>query len=142
MGKDIGQIYKHSQSQLSTLSIKESISSSSASQTSSSIELTTTSVTSVDEKKQNNYALCYQHSIHKYVSITNNNNIKSCGTERKNLAFQPLQLLIIMNKVLLPHPQVCQIYTQPQDYLWLVKNISSFRTMVKLPRSPGVLNQG
>ena len=42
MGKDIGLIYTHSQYQLSTLSLKTPVSSSSKPQTSSAIELTTT----------------------------------------------------------------------------------------------------
>ena len=57
MGKDMGQIYKHSKSQLSTLPFKAPARSSSAYQTSSSIELTTTSVPSVRVKKQNNFVL-------------------------------------------------------------------------------------
>ena len=44
------RIYKHSQSQLSTLSLKAPVSLSSGPQTSSAIELTTTSLTSVTEK--------------------------------------------------------------------------------------------
>ena len=43
MGKDIGRIYKHSQSQLSTLSFKAPVHSYSASQVSLFIKLTTTS---------------------------------------------------------------------------------------------------
>ena len=52
MGKDIEQIYKHSQSQLSTPSIKTPVISYSNSQTSSSIELTITSVSSVIDKNK------------------------------------------------------------------------------------------
>ena len=59
MGKDIGSIYKHIQYQLSTTSIKEPIISSSASKTSASIELTTTSVPCVIDKKTNS-VLCSQ----------------------------------------------------------------------------------
>ena len=51
MGKDIGQFYKHSQSQLSTPLIKAPVILSLASQTPSSIELTITSVPFVREKK-------------------------------------------------------------------------------------------
>ena len=51
MGKDIGRIYKHGQSQFSTLSIKAHVISFLASQTSSSIELTITSVPYVMDKK-------------------------------------------------------------------------------------------
>ena len=54
MEKDIGRIYKHGQSQLTTFSLKTPVSSSSESQTSSAIKLTTMSVCSVTEKNQNN----------------------------------------------------------------------------------------
>ena len=50
MEKDKGWIYKHSQSQLSTLSIKGPVILSLASQTSFSIELTITSVPYVRDK--------------------------------------------------------------------------------------------
>ena len=50
MGKDIGQIYKQSQPQLSTLSLKAPVSSSSEPQTSSDIELTKTSTPSATDK--------------------------------------------------------------------------------------------
>ena len=51
MGKEIDQIYKHSQYQLSTTPIKAPVFSYSDSQTSSSIKLTITSVYSVIDKK-------------------------------------------------------------------------------------------
>ena len=54
MGKDIVKIYKHSASQLSTLSLKTPVSSFSEPQTSSAIELTTTYVPFVTEKNQKN----------------------------------------------------------------------------------------
>ena len=95
MGKDIGQIYKHSQSQLLTPSLKAPVSSSSASQTSSNIESTTTSIPSVRDKNQNNSVLCPQNTIQNYVSITNNDGIQSCEIARnKIIALQPLQPLI------------------------------------------------
>ena len=50
MGKGIGNIYKHSQYQLTTLSLKELVSSSSEPQTSSGIELTTMSIPSATDK--------------------------------------------------------------------------------------------
>ena len=75
MGKEIGQIYKYSQSQLSTPSLKAPVSSSSDPQTSSAIKLTTTSVPSVTDKNQNNYVLYYQNTIQNDASITNNDNI-------------------------------------------------------------------
>ena len=83
MSKDIRQIYKHGQYQLSTLSFKAPVCSSSDSQTSSYIELTPTSVLSVRYKKQNNCVLCYQNSIHNDVCITNNDDINSCEKARK-----------------------------------------------------------
>ena len=83
MGKDIGWIYKHSQYQLSTFSLKTSVSSSSAYQTSSSIVLTATSVPSVRIKNQNNSVLYSQNTIQNYASITNNGNIQYFETERK-----------------------------------------------------------
>ena len=52
MGKYIGSIYKHSQYQLSTKSIKEPVFSFSYSQTSSSIKLSITSVSSVIDKEK------------------------------------------------------------------------------------------
>ena len=81
MGKDIGSIYKNSQSQISTPSLKAPVFSSLASHTSSAIELTTTSVSDVKDKKQNNYVLCSQNIIQNDVSIINKDNIQSCETE-------------------------------------------------------------
>ena len=59
MGKDIGQIYKYSQSQLSTSSLKAPVSSSSYPQASSAIKLTTAPVPSVIEKNQE---ICSRHN--------------------------------------------------------------------------------
>ena len=84
MGKDIGKIYKHSQSQLSTLSLKTHVSSSSEPQTSSAIKLTTTSVPSVRDKNQNNYVLCSENDIQNDATITNNDNMQSCETAKKH----------------------------------------------------------
>ena len=78
MGKYIGQIYKHSQSQLSTSSLKALVHSYLASLTSSSSEITTTSVPSVRDKKQNNSVLGSPNTINNNVSTTNNNKIQSC----------------------------------------------------------------
>ena len=58
MGRDIGRIYKHGQSQISNPEIKESVPLSLASYSSSSIELTITSVPSVRDKNQTNSVLC------------------------------------------------------------------------------------
>ena len=85
MGKDIGRIYKYSQSQISTFSLKTPVSSSPEPQISSSIELTTMSVPSVRDKNQNNSILYLQNTIHNDASITNNDDIQSCEIERKKL---------------------------------------------------------
>ena len=50
MGKDIGRICKHIQSQLSTAPLKSHVSSSLDPQTSPAIKLTATSVPSVTDK--------------------------------------------------------------------------------------------
>ena len=105
MGKEIGKNYKYSQSQLSTSSLKSPVCSSSASQTPPSIELTTMSVPYVRYKKKNNFVLCSENSIHNDLSIINNDDIQSCETRKnKIIGFQPLQILITMHNVLLPHP--------------------------------------
>ena len=52
MDKDIGQIYKHIQSKISTTSIKKPVLASSAYSTSSYIELTRTSVSYVIDKNK------------------------------------------------------------------------------------------
>ena len=80
MGKDIGRIYKHSQYQLSTISLNRSVSSSSEHQTSSAIELTTMSLPSVADKHQKNYVLYSQNTIQNDATITKNDNIQSCET--------------------------------------------------------------
>ena len=85
MGKNIGRIYKYSQSQLSTSSIKASVSSSSDYQTSSAIKLTTMSVPSIRDKHQNNSVLCSQKTIQNDASIKNNDDIQSCETARKEI---------------------------------------------------------
>ena len=48
-----------------------------------SIELATTSFPSVRDKKQTNYVLCSQNSLHNDARIANNDNIQSCGTAIK-----------------------------------------------------------
>ena len=89
MGNYIGKIYKHSQSQLSTLSLKTPVSSYSEPQTSSAIELTTMSVPSVTEKNQNNSVLYYQNTTQNdatHLRLVNN----ICVLLRKvNLARPP-----------------------------------------------------
>ena len=97
MGKDIGRIYKHSQSQLSTLSLKGPVSSSSVPQTSSAIKLTTTSIPSVREKIKT-IMLC----IPKIPSRL----MQASQIMMTYVAFQPFQRLIIIHNLFLPHPQV------------------------------------
>ena len=107
MGKDIRSFYKHIQCKISTLSLKAPVSSSSEPQTSSAIELTTTSFPSVIEKNQNNSVLYYQNTIQNDATITNNDDIQSCETQKKQIIeFQLFQYLIIIHNVLIPHPQV------------------------------------
>ena len=83
MEKDIGKFYKYSQSQHSILSLKTPLSSSSDPQTSSAIELTTTSVPSTTDKHQNNYVFYSQNTIQNDATIRNNDNIQSCETQKK-----------------------------------------------------------
>ena len=83
MDREIGRIYKHGKSQLSNLSIKEPIFSSSASQKSYSIKLTITSVSYVIYKEQTDSVLCSQNIIQNDLNITNNDSIHSCEIPRK-----------------------------------------------------------
>ena len=84
MGKYIGQIYKHSQSQISTSSLKTPVSLSSEPQTSPAIELTIMSIPSVTDKNRNNYVLYSQNTIQNDATITNNDNVHSCEAEKKD----------------------------------------------------------
>ena len=84
MGKYIGQIYKHIQSQLSTSSLNKPVSPYSDPQTSSAIELKITSISSVTDKKQNNSVLYSQNTIQNYATTTNYDNIQSCDTAKTN----------------------------------------------------------
>ena len=107
MGKDIVQIYKHSQPQLSTSSIKAPVISSSEPQKSSAIKLTTTYIPSTTDKHQNNSVLYSQNTFQNDAIIPNNDNIQSCETPKNEIIeFQPFPQLIIIHNVLLPHPQV------------------------------------
>ena len=143
VGKYIGRIYKYSSSQLSTLSLKSPVSSSSEPQTSSAIELTTTSVPSSKDKHQNNSVFYSQKTIQNDATITNNDNIQSCETPKnKIVSFQSFQHLIIIHSVLLPHPQVDWSLAHLRYYLRLVRNICVLLRKVNLTRPPGVLNQG
>ena len=80
MVKKTGQIYNHSQFQLSNPIIKAPVISSVASQTSSSIELIIASVPSIIDKKPNS-VLCSKNSIQNDATITNNDDIQSCETQ-------------------------------------------------------------
>ena len=82
MGKNIGKIYKHSQSKLSTSAINAPVSSSLEYQTSSAIKLIKMSVPSITYKHQNNYVLCSQKTIQNDAAITNNDDIQSCETQK------------------------------------------------------------
>ena len=64
----MGRIYKHSQYQLSTLSLTALVISYSEPQKSPVIKLTTTSVPSATYKHQNNYVLYSQNSIQNDVT--------------------------------------------------------------------------
>ena len=83
MEKSIRNFYKYGQSQLSTLSLKAPVISSSYPQTSSAIELTTKSFPSITDKHQNNYVLCSQNTIQNDATITENDKLHSCDTARK-----------------------------------------------------------
>ena len=72
MGKAIGKIYKYSQCQPSTMSIRKPIISSLAAQTSSSTTITRTLVSSIIDKKESNSVLCSQNTIQNDLNITNN----------------------------------------------------------------------
>ena len=65
------------------MSLKTPISSSSEPQKYSAIVLTTTSVPSVTDKHQNNSVLYSQNIIQNDATITNNDNIQSCETAKK-----------------------------------------------------------
>ena len=107
MGKDIRKFYKHGQSQISTLSLKAPVSSSSNPQTSSAIELTTTYVPPITDKNQQKSILYSQNTIQNDSTITNNEGIQSCDIEENIIiAFQPFQHLIIIQKILLTYPHV------------------------------------
>ena len=83
MGKEIGQIYKHSQSQLSTLSTKAPVSSFSEPQTFSAIKLTTRSVPDITDKHQNNSVFFSQNTTQNDETIRNNYDIQSCEKQKK-----------------------------------------------------------
>ena len=107
MGKDIEQIYKHSQSQLLTLSFKTPVSSYSESHTSSAIKLRTTSVPFATDNHQKYSVLYSQNNIQNDASVTNNDNIQSCETPKnKIITYQPFQHIILVHNLSLPHPQV------------------------------------
>ena len=91
MGKDIGQIYKHSQYQLSNSSLKAPVSSSSEHKTTSAFSLITTNFASVTDKHQKHYVLYNHNTIQNDETITNNDNIQSFETANKKIiTFQPI----------------------------------------------------
>ena len=65
------------------MSLNKTVSSSSEPQTSSAIELTTTSVPYATEKHQKNSVLYSQNTIQNDATITKNDNIQSCETQKK-----------------------------------------------------------
>ena len=84
MGKDIVRIYKYNQLQLSTSSLKATVSSYSEPQKFYAIKLTTTSVISARDKHKNNSVSYSQNTIQNDATITNNDNIHSCETPKVN----------------------------------------------------------
>ena len=106
MGKDIGRIYKNSQSQLSTSSLKTHVSSSSEPQTSSAIELTTTPVPSVTDKNQK-ILFCFPKIPSRMMQPFQKMTTYSLVIQQKQIiALQPFQHLIIIHNVLLQHIKV------------------------------------
>ena len=83
MGKEIVPIYKQSQSQLSTSSLKAIVSLSPEYQTYSYIYLTKTPFPSATNKHQNNSILYSQNNIYNDSTITNNVDIQFCETQKK-----------------------------------------------------------
>ena len=107
MGKDIEQIYKYSQSQLSTLSLKAPVSSSSDPQTSSAIELTTTSIHYFRDKIKT--IMFYIPKIPSRMMqasqiMTTHSLVRQ--QENKIIEVQSFQHLISTHNIFLPHPQV------------------------------------
>ena len=82
MSKDIGQIYKHSQSQILTSSFKVPVSSSSETQKSSAIKFKATSVASITYKHQNNSIFCSQKTTQNDATIKNNDDMDYCETQK------------------------------------------------------------
>ena len=105
MGKDIGRIYKHIQSQPRTTSINAPVSLSEDTQTFSAIKLTTMSIPSMTDKHQKNSVLCSQNTIQNDATITNNDDIQYCEIFYLKV-FKPFQHLIIIHNVFLPYPHV------------------------------------
>ena len=107
MGKDIKRIYKHGQSKISTLSPKTPVSSSSEPQTSSAIELKITSVPYVTYKHQK-ILFCIPKIPSIMMQPSQIMRTYSLVRQQENniIELQPFQHLIIINNILLPHPQV------------------------------------
>ena len=102
-----GQIYKYNQYQLSNLSVKTPVISSSDTQTSSAIELTTASFPSIRDKNKK-IMFCIPKIPSRMMQASQIMTTYSLARRKKNkiIAFQPFQHLIIINNVLLPHPKL------------------------------------
>ena len=103
---------------LSNPSIQAPLLSYSASQTSSYIESTSTSVPSITVEKQTNSVLCSENSTQNNSSIRNNDNIKSCETRRTKI-------------YIIPTTSTTNHYTQRIFYKSV--NLLSIYTTTKLP---------
>ena len=142
MGKDIVQIYKYNQYQHSTTSIKTPVISFSDSQTSSSIELTITSVPyGIDKNKP---ILFYVPKIlsRMILSITNNDDIQSCVTQRKNYSITTTSTPNYYAHHIASTPTNLVNFHATKTLPPVGKYICILRTMVKLTMQPSILNQG
>ena len=74
-------------SEYSRIKSKAPVSSSSESQTSSAIKLTTPSVSYAREEHQNNYVLYSQNNTKNDATITNNDDIQSYDTPKQIITF-------------------------------------------------------
>ena len=94
-------------------------------------------------KKQTNYVWCSQNNIQNDLDITNNDDIHSHETQKKQNDIIPT------TSTPNHHAQrICAISVSllnlknPQNYLKWVKNICVFRIMANLPRQPSMLHPG
>ena len=92
--KDIGQVYKHIQSQISTLSIKKPVSLCSEPQQSVNV------CPFCDRQTSKQLYLSFPKTIQNDATIPNNEDIQSCETPKNRIiAFQPFEHLIIIHNV-------------------------------------------